>query len=84
MGAEQALQRIGFRLRSTNQNPRKGLKVTPKQLLELTAYQSVRLHVASLLVLFQNSAEHGSVSLQGFVWPQTRHSRSTWRVLEPV
>ena len=34
-------------------------------------------------VLFQNSGEHESVSLQGFVWPQTGHSRSTWRVLEP-
>ncbi len=36
-----------------------------------------------LPVLFQNSGEHESVSLQGFVWPQTHHSRSTWRVLEP-
>ena len=36
------------------------------------------------LVLFQNSAERESVRLQGFVGPQTRHSRSTWGVLDPV
>ena len=34
-------------------------------------------------VLFQNSAERKSVSLQGFGWPVPRHSRATWRVLEP-
>ncbi len=35
-------------------------------------------------VLFQNSAERESVSLHGFGWPQPRHSRSTWGVLDPV
>ncbi len=36
------------------------------------------------VVLFQNSAERESVSWQGLVWPQPSHSRSTWRVLDPV
>ena len=35
-------------------------------------------------VLFQNSAERESVSVQGFGRAQTRHSRSTWGVLDPV
>ena len=35
-------------------------------------------------VLFQNSAERESAILQGSEWPQTPHSRSTWRVLDPV
>ncbi len=34
-------------------------------------------------VLFQNSAERESVSLQGFARLQPHHSRSTWQVLEP-
>ena len=35
-------------------------------------------------VLFQNSAGRKSADPQGFAGPRTRHSRSTWRVLEPV
>ncbi len=35
-------------------------------------------------VLFQNSAERESVNSQGLGWPQPRHSRSRWPVLEPV
>ncbi len=43
-----------------------------------------RLNAALEGVLFQNSAERELVSLQEFVGPQTRHSRSTWRVLAPI
>ncbi len=52
---------------------------------KLDRYKGIILsRLAEYPVLFQNSAERESVSLQGFVGPQTRHSRSRWHVLEPV
>ena len=44
----------------------------------------VRASTVEGAVLFRNSAERESVSLQGLVGPQAPHSRSTWRVLNPM
>ena len=50
----------------------------------LAALQGLKAITDEMDVLFQNSAERESVSLQGFGWSGPHHSRSTWHVLDPV